>query len=100
MRTGAVRDPDSIATPWLIGQMSTSEHLFHGGPGLDAHISAEYVRSQIERVSQATGLSPADLEALIVRRAEGRFLGVFGEQRVNVLLLNLDVERLVEERRR
>jgi len=42
-------------------------------------------------VSKETGIPAAELEALVAKRTEGRFLGLFGEPRVNVLLLNLDV---------
>lgn len=59
--------------------------------GLDPHISPEYARLQISRVSRETGISTADLEVLVASRTEGRFLGLFGEPRVNVLLLNLDL---------
>ena len=61
------------------------------GSGLDPHVSPEFALWQVPRVSRETGLSAADLEGLVARRTEGRFLGLFGEPRVNVLLLNLDV---------
>lgn len=61
------------------------------GSGLDPHVSPEFALWQVPRVSRETGLSEADLEAIVARRTEGRFLGLFGEPRVNALLLNLDV---------
>ncbi len=61
--------------------------------GLDPHISPEFARWQVPRVAAATGIPVADLEALIAARTERRFLGLFGEPRVNVLLLNLDLTR-------
>jgi K+-transporting ATPase ATPase C chain len=61
--------------------------------GLDPHISPEYARLQIPRVSRESRIAAADLEALVARHTEGRFLGIFGERRVNVLLLNLDLGR-------
>ncbi len=61
------------------------------GSGLDPHVSPAFALWQVPRVSRETGLPASDLEALVARRSEGRFLGVFGEPRVNVLLLNLDV---------
>jgi K+-transporting ATPase ATPase C chain len=64
--------------------------------GLDPHVSPEFARWQVARISRETGLSAADLEALVAARTEGRFLGVFGERRVNVLLLNLDLQRRLE----
>ena len=61
------------------------------GSGLDPHVSPDFALWQVPRVSKETGIPAADLEALVARRTEGRFLGLFGEPRVNVLLLNLDV---------
>ena len=60
--------------------------------GLDPHISPAYARLQIPRVSRETGIPAADLEALVGRNTEGRFLGLYGEKRVNVLALNLEVD--------
>lgn len=61
------------------------------GSGLDPHVSPEFALWQVPRVSRESGIPAAELEALVARRTEGRFLGLFGEPRVNVLLLNLDV---------
>jgi len=59
--------------------------------GLDPHLSPDAARWQVPRVSKATGIAERDLFALVEKRTEGRFLGVFGEPRVNVLLLNRDL---------
>ncbi len=61
------------------------------GSGLDPHVSPAFALWQVPRVAQESGLPAAELEAMVARRTEGRFLGLFGEPRVNVLLLNLDV---------
>lgn len=61
------------------------------GSGLDPHVSPAFALWQVPRVARETGIPAADIEALVARRTEGRFLGLFGEPRVNVLLLNLDV---------
>ena len=61
------------------------------GSGLDPHVSPDFASWQVPRVSTETGIPAAELEALVARRTEGRFLGIFGEPRVNVLLLNLDL---------
>lgn len=61
------------------------------GSGLDPHVSPEFALWQVPRVSRESGIPAAELEALVAKRTEGRFLGIFGEPRVNVLLLNLDV---------
>jgi K+-transporting ATPase ATPase C chain len=61
------------------------------GSGLDPHVSSDFALWQVPRVAKESGVPTADLEALVARHTEGRFLGLFGEPRVNVLLLNLDV---------
>ncbi|MBK6407321.1 MAG: potassium-transporting ATPase subunit KdpC [Holophagales bacterium] len=61
------------------------------GSGLDPHVSPEFALWQVPRVAKETGIPAADLEGLVARRTEGRFLGLFGEPRVNVLMLNLEV---------
>jgi K+-transporting ATPase ATPase C chain len=59
--------------------------------GVDPHISIANAESQTARVARQNGMPPATIAALIRRHTEGRFLGIYGEPRVNVLLLNLDV---------
>ncbi len=61
------------------------------GSGLDPHVSPAFALWQVPRVANETGIPATALEALVAKRTEGRFFGLFGEPRVNVLLLNLDV---------
>lgn len=68
------------------------------GSGLDPHISPEFARWQVPRISKTTGLPEVELLTMVQRRTEGRFLGLYGEPRVNVLLLNLDLRSRVETR--
>lgn len=67
------------------------------GSSLDPHITPAAARLQVPRISQASGLSPATLETLINEYTEGKFLGLFGWERVNVLLLNMDVQTRLGE---
>ncbi len=60
--------------------------------GLDPHISLENALLQAPRVARARGLSEVEIMKLVKVHAEGRFLGLIGEPRVNVLRLNLDLD--------
>ena len=65
--------------------------LTNSGSGLDPHVSPEAALAQVNRVSEKTGISKEELVSLIQKHTQGRELGLFGEERVNVLKLNLDV---------
>ncbi len=62
------------------------------GSGLDPHISPENAVMQAARVARVRGLSEESVRSKIAAHTEGRTLGIFGEPRVNVLLLNLDLD--------
>jgi K+-transporting ATPase ATPase C chain len=62
------------------------------GSGLDPHISPENAVMQAARVARARGLSEESVRSKLAAHTEGRYLAIFGEPRVNVLLLNLDLD--------
>lgn len=66
--------------------------LTTSGSGLDPHISPEAARYQAARVAAARGLDLASVQRVIDEQTEGRWLGLFGEPRVNVVRVNLALE--------
>ena len=62
------------------------------GSGLDPEISPAAAEFQIPRVAKSRGLSADSVRVLVARHTQARTWGIFGEPRVNVLELNLDLD--------
>ena len=86
-RVAAYRAENKLAPEVLI----PADAVTSSASGLDPHISVKNALLQASRVAGVRGISEEALRKKILSHIEGRDLGIFGEPRVNILLLNLDM---------
>jgi potassium-transporting ATPase KdpC subunit len=79
---------ENPGTPIPIDLVTTS------ASGLDPDITPAAALFQVPRVAKARRLAPEKLQALVAAQTRDRFLRIFGEQRVNVVQLNLELDEL------
>jgi len=73
--------------------------LTSSGSGLDPHISPASAEAQVARIAKARGVTPDRITELVAKHTDGRQWGIFGDPRVNVLLLNIDLDHSVPLRK-
>lgn len=82
-------DPDMDETAVPVDLVTCS------GSGLDPHISPAAAEYQVNRIAKANDMSADAVRNIIKQCTEGRFLGVFGEETVNVLKVNLMLDGIL-----
>ncbi|MHA0857511.1 potassium-transporting ATPase subunit KdpC [Paenibacillus sp. CMAA1364] len=85
-----------VANPEVPISQLPVDLVTNSGSGLDPDISPASAKVQIARISHQTGMDQATLLELVESHTKGRDLGVFGEPRVNVLLLNMAMEEMTK----
>lgn len=79
--------------PYLTREEVPAEMVTASASGLDPDISPKAAYVQVQRVAQARGLSPESVMVLVSANTEGPLLGLFGPEKVNVLKLNIALEK-------
>lgn len=69
----------------------------YSGSGLDPHISPAAAEYQVARLARANHMTEDEVRAIIEKCTDGRFLGLFGEETVNVLKVNLMLDGILKE---
>ena len=85
------------ANPTVKRQEIPADFMTASGSGLDPHISVQAAKIQMNRIANASGLSVKEIEEIVVANTESRTLGVFGEEKVNFLMANLDIFKKMKE---
>ena len=96
-RTKAAIDQFRKENPDFSGSIP-ADAVTASGSGLDPDISIANARAQAVRVAKARSASATRVQQLISSKTEGRDLGFLGEPRVNVLKLNLELDRQLSKR--
>lgn len=86
----AYRDENGLAPDAIV----PADAVTRSASGLDPHVSPRNAELQVPRVAKARGLSEAEVLALLRENTDGRDWGLFGEPGVNVMMLNIALDKL------
>ena len=89
----AYRDENGLAPDALV----PADAVTRSASGLDPHVSPQNAELQVARVAKARGVSADRVRALIEENTDRRDLGIFGEDGVNVTMLNIALDRLSQQ---
>ena len=92
-RLSAGRKALEAAQPELAGELLPADMLTASGSGLDPDITPANASLQVMRVAKTRAVPPEQIAALVKQHTTPRSLWIFGEPRVNVLQLNLALEK-------
>ena len=95
-RLAVDRKAVEAAQPELVGRQLPSDMLTTSASGLDPDISPAYALLQVRRIAAARGVASDQIAALVGENIVGRTFGIFGESRVNVLQLNLGLQKMTK----
>ncbi len=79
------------ANPEIRQEDIPTDLMTASGSGLDPHISPEAAEIQLPAIAEASGLSMETLEQIVADNTTGKLLGIFGNEVVNVLGVNVDI---------
>ena len=88
VNAAAIRSENGLAPDNIV----PADLVTTSASGLDPHISPASAYLQVPRVARARGLSEEQVNAVVEPNVKQKWLGIFGEPRVNVLKLNLDLD--------
>lgn len=92
-RAQAILDLETPYNPGVVVADIPVDLLTASASGLDPHISVAAAEFQAPRIAEVRGISLDQVKALIEEHTEGRMLGFLGQERVNVLELNIALEQ-------
>lgn len=83
--------------PQITKEQIPLDLLSASGSGLDPHISLQAALVQIPRISQSSKITKEELEKIIQENTESKFLGIFVEEKVNVLAVNIAIAKAMKK---